>query len=113
MAENLPEGEIFDVMLSNYQDGSFEPVKAGTLDSSKGGSMETSFTIPEDMKDVHQISVRITGTKTGYFAYNFFFNSDYPVEQVLPQAETTPAAAPTMSPTPAPTAIQPTATSTP
>ncbi len=113
MAENLPEGEIFDVMLSNYQDGSFEPVKAGTLDSSKGGSMETSFTIPEDMKDVNQISVRLTGTKTGYFAYNFFFNSDYPVEQVLPQAETTPAAAPTMSPTPAPTAIQPTATSTP
>lgn len=113
MAENLPEGEIFDVMLSNYQDGSFEPVKAGTLDSSKGGSMETSFTIPEDMKDVNQISVRLTGTKTGYFAYNFFFNSDYPVEQVLPQAETTPASAPTMSPTPAPTAVQSTATSTP
>lgn len=109
MAENLPEGEIFDVMLSNYQDGSFEPVKAGTLDASKGGSLESSFTIPEDLKDVHQIAVRLTGTKTGYFAYNFFFNSDYPFEEVV----ITPAASTTMSPTPAPTAVQPTATAAP
>lgn len=113
MAENLPEGEVFEVMLSNYQDGSFEPVKAGTLDSSKGGSMETSFSIPDELKDVRQIAVRLTGTKTGYFAYNYFFNNDYPFEQVLPEAETTAAPSTTMSATPAPTAAQSTATSAP
>ncbi len=113
MAENLPEGEVFDVMMSNYLDDSFEPIKAGTLDASKGGSMESSFTIPEALKDVHQIAVRLTGTKTGYFAYNFFYNETFPLEPTLAPTEATVAPTPTTAATKAPTAVPPTATAAP
>jgi hypothetical protein len=103
-AENLPMDETFTVYLSDFN-GTNQPIKAGTLDSGKAGKTTASFTIPADLKGVSQISVRLSGDTTGYFAYNYFFNKDYPfVPTAVPTATSTaaPTVAPTLAPTPTP-----------
>ncbi len=99
-AENLPMDDTFEVYMTDYLDGSAKIVKAGTLETKNGGSAAATFSIPTEMKGVAQISVRLSGLKSGFFAYNFFFNTDFPAPQ------TTQSAVPTEAPalTPAPTA---------
>jgi hypothetical protein len=109
-AENLPMDETFTVYVSDFN-GTNQPIKVGTLDSGKAGKATGSFSIPADLKGVSQISVRLSGDTTGYFAYNYFFNKDYPfVPTAVPTATSTaapteaPTLVPTTVPTPAPTA---------
>jgi len=97
MADNLPADEMFEVYMENSEDAAAEKVKAGTLETKKGGSAEATFSIPADFKDLNQVTIRLTGTKTGFFAYNFFFNTDFPVAEITPAA---PAAATEVAPAP-------------
>lgn len=126
-ADNLPADEVFDVYLNDFDGASSDAIKAGTLNSGKGGKASGVFTIPTDLKGIHQISIRLSGQKTGYFAYNYFFNADFPVVVTVAPTEaaaSTTAAAPETTPAPAveasptkafePTkAVEPTTASTP
>lgn len=94
-AENLPEEEVFDVYMSDFFLANSSALPAGKLESGKGGKATASFSIPEQLKGVHQISIRLSGEKTGYFSYNYFFNTDFPVPTAVPtQTMTTTAATP-------------------
>jgi hypothetical protein len=112
-AENLPVGDVFDVYLNDYMGSDADAVKSGTIKADKEGKALATFTIPAEMKGVNRISIRLSGQESGYFAYNFFFNTDYPVI-VTTEA---PAAAATMAPetkaTTAPTAEATEAAATP
>ena len=104
-AENLPIGDEFDVMVANFNGG--DAVKAGTIDASKLAVVEQTFMIPEELKGVSQISVRLTSAKSGYFAYNFFFNDTFPVVPTVavteaPAVTTAPAVTVTTEPTKVP-----------
>ncbi len=101
-AENLPADDTFDVYMTDYMDGSAKIVKAGTLETKNGGSAVATFSIPAEMKGVTQISVRLSGLKSGFFAYNFFFNSDFPAPESTQAAVPTEAPAPTPAPTATP-----------
>jgi hypothetical protein len=100
-AENLPPNETFEIYLTDYDDGSAEVVKAGTMETKDGGTATATFSIPSEIQGLNQISVRLSGMKTGYFAYNFFFNADFPVDEAARAA----ASSETPAPTPAPTAV--------
>jgi hypothetical protein len=91
-AENLPADEVFDVYMSDFLSTTSTPEIAGKLEAGKGGKASGSFTIPADLKGVAQISIRLSGEKTGYFAYNYFFNSDYPYVAPTATATTAPTA---------------------
>ncbi len=101
-AENLPADETFEVYMTDYDDGSAEVVKAGTMESKDGGAAMATFSIPSEIQGLNQISVRLSGLKTGYFAYNFFFNADFPVEEAAPAATSSETPPPTPAPTAAP-----------
>lgn len=101
-AENLPADETFDVYMTDYMDGSAQIIKAGTLETKNGGNAAATFSIPSEMKGVAQVSIRISGLKTGFFAYNFFFNSDFPAPESTQVPPTTEAPAPTPAPTATP-----------
>jgi len=101
-AENLPADETFEIYMTDYDDGSAEVVKAGTMESKEGGAASATFSIPSEVQGLNQISVRLSGVKTGYFAYNFFFNADFPVEEAAPAAASTETPPPTPAPTAAP-----------
>ena len=107
-AGNLPAGEIFDVIFGDFIGSGEVTYTAGTLTADKEGKASGSFTLPAELKGITQISIRLNGQKTGYFAYNYFFNQDFPVvEAVIEVTEapaTTPTAeAPVVEATPAPT----------
>lgn len=88
--ENLPADDTFDVYMSDYLYGGMDDTKVGTVKGDKEGKALATFLIPADLKGVSQIAIRMTGQESGFFAYNFFFNADYPV---IVTAEPTAAAA--------------------
>lgn len=102
-AENLPLGDVFDVYLNDYTGSDANAVKSGTIKADKEGKALATLTIPAELKGVNRISIRLSGQESGYFAYNFFFNTDYPVmittEAPTAAANKTPETKATAAPT--------------
>jgi hypothetical protein len=97
-ATNLPQDEVFDVVLTDFVNASEETMTVGTLTADKDGKASGTFTMPAELKGVAQISIRLSGQKTGYFAYNYFFNQDFPMVEVVVEATEAPAAEATPAP---------------
>lgn len=90
-AENLPVDEVFDVYLNGFVYGNADGIKVGVLNAGKTGKASGSFEIPKELGGVNHVSIRMVGQKTGYYAYNYFFNKDYPVVETPTPAATTSA----------------------
>lgn len=118
-AGNLPLEETFDVMLNDFVGTTEEAIKIGTISADKEGKAKGTFTLPAELKGIAQISIRLSGQKTGYFSYNYFFNQDFPVVETVIEATEAPAAeataAPAMEATVAPTeaVVEPTTAAEP
>jgi hypothetical protein len=64
-----------------------------TTESGNGGAFEVTYTIPTKLADLGQIAIRLQSPTTGFFAYNWFFNTtaiETPTPQVTPTATPTP-----------------------
>jgi hypothetical protein len=95
---NLPADMDFDVRMGAYGNLGWG-YYVTTIDSAGGGSRKYDITIPSQLKGLDRIAIRIDTTFSEYYAYNWFWNSSYPV----PPTATPDPSKPT--PTPAPTAI--------
>lgn len=77
-AMNLPLNEKFDVYLGNLSSMAVGGTKIATLESGTTGTATATYDIPADLVGLGQISVRLAGTTSDYYGYNWFYNQTYP-----------------------------------
>ncbi|MBL8058474.1 MAG: LysM peptidoglycan-binding domain-containing protein [Anaerolineales bacterium] len=75
---NFPAGVKFDVRFGAMGTHGVGGAVAATQDSGKGGTFQATFTIPAAFKGADQIALRLDNAATGYFAFNWFYNSNAP-----------------------------------
>lgn len=78
VTSNFPQNDTFDVLMNNYGTLGINGVKVETISSGSGGTLTLTFTIPESMRGKSRIAIRLQSSKSGYYAYNWFWNNTYP-----------------------------------
>ncbi|HCE17970.1 MAG TPA: hypothetical protein DEQ80_08935 [Anaerolinea thermolimosa] len=71
---NFPAHDQFDVTMNVIGTKGVGGVKVATVDSGSGGSLTFTFTIPDSLKGLAQIAIRLQSPTSGYYAYNWFTN---------------------------------------
>jgi hypothetical protein len=75
---NLPPNDTFTVRMAVRGNRGIGGTVVSTIPSGAGGSQEFTFNIPAGLKGTSQIAIRLESSSSGYFAYNWFYNSTYP-----------------------------------
>jgi hypothetical protein len=74
--DNLPAGENFTVTMGLMGTQGIGGYVVATTYSGTGGSISVQYTIPAALYNQSQIAIRLKGQSSGYYAYNWFYNSD-------------------------------------
>jgi hypothetical protein len=75
--KNFPPNMKFVVRMGPMGTRGVNGTEVETIDSGSGGVFEDSYDIPAGLRGSRQISIRLESS-SGYFAYNWFYNSTYP-----------------------------------
>lgn len=75
---NFPASDKFDVYMGAYGTLGVGGVKVGTIDTGTGGVLTQTFNIPDSLKGSSRIAIRAQSPTSGYFSFNWFWNSTYP-----------------------------------
>lgn len=75
---NLPANDKFDVYMNTYGTKGVGGVKVTSFDTGSGGTQTLTFTIPDGLKGLDRIAIRIQSPTSGYFAFNWFWNNNAP-----------------------------------
>ena len=75
---NFPAADTFNVFMGSMGTRGVNGTKVAAINSGSGGILELTFTIPELFKNSYQIAVRLESPNSGYYSYNWFYNSTYP-----------------------------------
>lgn len=70
---NFPSGQNFTVRMGPYGTLAIGGVAVGTIDS-PGGAFQATFAIPDTLKSLDRIAIRMDSSG-GYYAYNWFWNN--------------------------------------
>jgi hypothetical protein len=68
----------YDVYMNTYGTAGVGGTKVDTVNSGSGGVQTFTFTIPSGLQGLNKIAIRMVSTSTGFFGYNWFWNSTYP-----------------------------------
>jgi len=74
-ARNLPANVSFDVRMGEMGTGAVNGIKVDRISSGGGGETSYTFAIPEDLRGLRQIAIRIESPESGYYAFNWFYNN--------------------------------------
>lgn len=74
---NLPPNVTFTVRMGKYGTRAVGGTQVTTTDSGNGGTMELTYLIPDGLKGLDRIAIRLDSSP-GYYAYNWFWNNDAP-----------------------------------
>ena len=90
---NFPAHVVFTVRMGKIGTQGINGIVVTTTDSGSGGTFVESFAIPDALKGLAQISIRLENKSTGYFSYNWFFNNttgatSTPAPSALPSGST-------------------------
>jgi hypothetical protein len=72
---NFPANDTFDVLMNNMGTRGVGGTKVDTITTGSGGTLTMTFNIPDSMKGKRQIAIRLQSAASGYYAYNWFWNS--------------------------------------
>jgi len=75
---NYPANDTFDVLMGKMGTRGVNGTKVDTVSSGAGGSLTFTFNIPSALASERQIAIRLQSPKSGYFSYNWFWNSTSP-----------------------------------
>jgi hypothetical protein len=75
---NLPKGVEFKVLMGKYGTKAIGGTLVATTDSGDGGTLTLTYDVPESLKGLDRIAIRMEATSGGYYAYNWFWNNTYP-----------------------------------
>jgi len=71
-------------------------IQVGTIKTTTSGTVTKTFSIPAALKGNYQISIRLQSPSTGYYAYNWFYNTNANLS-LLGTSETTTTSSSTTS----------------
>jgi len=72
---NFPPGLTFDVLMGPMGTRGVGGYHVGTINSGAGGTLVATFSIPPQLYGSYQIAIRTQNWATGYYSYNWFYNS--------------------------------------
>ncbi len=78
VTSNYPANDKFDVYMNYFGTAGIGGTYVTTVDSGSGGALTFTFDIPASMKGQTRIAIRLQSSASGYYSYNWFWNSTYP-----------------------------------
>jgi hypothetical protein len=73
---NFPANDTFQVRMGKIGTQGIGGKVVDTINSGQGGTFTANFRIPEALRNDNRIAIRLESTTgSGYFAYNWFFNT--------------------------------------
>jgi hypothetical protein len=75
---NFPPNDTFTVLMGLYGTKGVNGTSAGSTSTGSGGSLSGTYSIPSSLAGSTKIAIRLQSPTSGYFAYNWFWNSTAP-----------------------------------
>ncbi len=73
---NFPQNVNFDVLMNFMGTRGVNGIYVETVSSGTGGTLAFTFNIPDALKGLRQIAIRLqSNTGSGHYAYNWFYNN--------------------------------------
>jgi hypothetical protein len=76
MTDNFPANENFIVTMNYMGTQGIGGYVVATTNSGSGGRFTARYYIPAALYNQHQIAIRLQSTSSGYYAYNWFYNTN-------------------------------------
>jgi len=76
-ATNFPVNDTFNVLMGAFGTKGVNGTKVTSV-TTTGSSFTATYTIPDGLKGKSQIAIRLESPTSGFYAYNWFYNSTYP-----------------------------------
>ncbi|MHC1781680.1 MAG: hypothetical protein AB9891_02770 [Anaerolineaceae bacterium] len=73
LTNNFPANQLFNVRMGDIGSLGVNGTIVATTNSGAGGSFQATYNIPDNLKGMAQISIRMESDK-GFYAYNYFEN---------------------------------------
>jgi hypothetical protein len=73
-ASSLPLNKTFNVLMGPYGSYGMGGTQVATLNSESSSTHMGSYSIPENLKGLDRIAIRLQSSDNSYYAYNWFFN---------------------------------------
>jgi hypothetical protein len=73
--KNFPANKTFTVRMGVFGTAAIGGTVVDTTDSGDGGTFTATYDIPNNLKGLSRIAIRMDATSGGWFAYNWFFNN--------------------------------------
>jgi hypothetical protein len=90
LTKNLPPNDTFTVTMGKYGTQGVGGIVVATTSSGSGGTLELTYTIPSNLYNINPIAIRMQSPTTGYFAYNWFWNTNSSVSPTPTPPPSTP-----------------------
>ena len=74
--DNLRPNDTYVVTMGVMGTRGVNGIKVATIATTTSGRLTKTFSIPSAFKGLNQISIRLQSPNTGYYAYNWFYNSN-------------------------------------
>jgi hypothetical protein len=75
---NFPANKTYTALMGAMGTRGVDGIKAGTVESAKGGELTFTINIPAQVQGMGRIAIRLESTTGGYFSYNWFHNNTTP-----------------------------------
>jgi hypothetical protein len=72
---NFPANDTFNVLMGVIGTRAIGGTKVDTVNSGAGGTLTMTFNIPSGLKGLSQIAIRLESPTSGFFSFNWFWNS--------------------------------------
>jgi hypothetical protein len=83
--DNFPAADHFTVTMGPMGSKGINGIIIGTTYSGPGGRFTMKYDIPPALKGSYQIAIRLESETSGYYAYNWFYNTNTNVPAPAPQ----------------------------
>lgn len=77
-AYNFPSNDSFNVLMGQYGTYAIGGVVVDSTATGSGGAFTETYSIPASLAGSTRIAIRLQSPTSGYYAYNWFFNSTAP-----------------------------------
>lgn len=74
--DNLRLNDTYKVTMGVMGTRGVNGYKVATISTTNSGRVTKTFSIPSALKGLNKISIRLYSSSTGYYAYNWFYNSN-------------------------------------
>jgi len=78
VTRNFPANDTFNVTMGKFGTLGVGGVSVTSVSSGTGGAQTFTFNIPDSLKGENRIAIRLQSPTSGYFSYNWFYNSTTP-----------------------------------